>query len=80
MTEVPEELTYEQKLEQVSIIAKPMASKKLAKKCYKLIKKGKACFVYHNNKQRVHKFMYLLYLTFIYNSIFHWQLKTTKCM
>lgn len=36
-----EELSYEEKLENVSVIAKPMASKKLTKKCYKLIKKGK---------------------------------------
>lgn len=35
-----EELSYEEKIENCSIIAKPMASKKLAKKCYKLIKKG----------------------------------------
>lgn len=36
-----EELSYEEKLQNVSVIAKPMAPKKLAKKCYKLIKKGK---------------------------------------
>lgn len=41
-----DELTYEQKLENVSIIAKPMAPKKLTKKCYKLIKKG-IIFIYH---------------------------------
>lgn len=35
-----EELTYEEKIENTSLIAKPMASKKLAKRCYKLIKKG----------------------------------------
>ncbi|KAI4462052.1 ribosomal protein l7ae family member [Holotrichia oblita] len=35
-----EELSYEEKLENVSVIAKPMASKKLTKKCYKLIKKA----------------------------------------
>merc|ERR1712203_85799 len=32
--------TYEDKLKFVSVIARPMASKKLAKKCYKVIKKG----------------------------------------
>ncbi|XP_060526773.1 H/ACA ribonucleoprotein complex subunit 2-like protein [Cylas formicarius] len=37
---ISEELTYEQKVANCSIIAKPMASKKLAKKCYKLIKKA----------------------------------------
>lgn len=37
---VKPELSYEDKLNFVSVIAKPMASKKLAKKCYKLIKKG----------------------------------------
>lgn len=36
-----EELTYEEKVANCNAIAKPMASKKLAKKCYKLIKKGK---------------------------------------
>lgn len=41
-----EELSYEEKLENVSIIAKPMASKKLTKKCYKLIKKGTATSLY----------------------------------
>ncbi|GJQ75996.1 NHP2 [Trypoxylus dichotomus] len=35
-----EELSYEEKLSYVSVIAKPMASKKLTKKCYKLIKKA----------------------------------------
>ncbi|XP_017774542.1 PREDICTED: H/ACA ribonucleoprotein complex subunit 2-like protein [Nicrophorus vespilloides] len=35
-----EEGSYESKLKHVSIIAKPMASKKLTKKCYKLIKKA----------------------------------------
>ncbi|XP_022918319.1 H/ACA ribonucleoprotein complex subunit 2-like protein [Onthophagus taurus] len=35
-----EELTYDEKLQFVSIIAKPMASKKLTKKIYKLIKKA----------------------------------------
>lgn len=34
-------LSYEDKLNFVSIIAKPMASKKLSKKLYKVIKKGK---------------------------------------
>merc|ERR1740123_732247 len=32
--------TYEDKLKFVSVIAKPMASKKLTKKVYKIIKKG----------------------------------------
>ena len=32
--------TYEDKLKSVSVIAKPMASKKLTKKVYKIIKKG----------------------------------------
>lgn len=35
-----EELSYEDKMKFVSVIAKPMASRKLAKKIYKLIKKG----------------------------------------
>lgn len=37
---VKEEDTYEDKILFASPIAKPMASRKLSKKCYKLIKKG----------------------------------------
>ena len=37
---VTEGPSYEDKLKFVSVIAKPMASKKLTKKVYKLIKKG----------------------------------------
>lgn len=37
---VKEEDSYEDKILFASPIAKPMASKKLSKKCYKLIKKG----------------------------------------
>lgn len=37
---VKEEDTYDDKLNNCSIIAKPMAPKKMAKKCFKLIKKG----------------------------------------
>lgn len=51
--DVPDEMTYEQKLEFVSIIAKPMASKKLTKKCYKLIKKGK-CNYKHISVESTH--------------------------
>lgn len=49
VTENPEEVvikkedtaeSYEEKLAYVTPIAKPMASKKLAKKCFKLIKKA----------------------------------------
>ncbi|XP_066158498.1 H/ACA ribonucleoprotein complex subunit 2-like protein [Euwallacea fornicatus] len=36
----PEEFTYEKKVSFCNVIAKPMASKKQAKKCYKLIKKA----------------------------------------
>lgn len=39
-----EELSYEDKLKNVSVIAQPMAPKKLTKKCYKLIKKGMFCY------------------------------------
>jgi hypothetical protein len=35
-------LSYEEKAQRASIISKPMASKKLAKKLSKLIRKGKA--------------------------------------
>merc|ERR1711992_122540 len=38
--EVAEGPSYEEKLRFVSVIAKPMASKKLTKKVYKVIKKG----------------------------------------
>lgn len=37
---VKEEDTYEDKLKYVNVIAQPMAGKKLAKKCYKLVKKA----------------------------------------
>lgn len=37
---IKEEDTYEDKLKNCSVIAQPMASKKLTKKCLKLIKKG----------------------------------------
>lgn len=39
---VKEEDTYDDKVQRCSIIAKPMAPKKLTKKCLKLIKKGKS--------------------------------------
>lgn len=39
--EIKVEDTYDEKLKNVNPIAKPMAPKKLARKCYKLIKKGK---------------------------------------
>lgn len=42
----PNELTYEEKLNFVSVIAKPMASKKLSKKLHKLVKKGMCLLVY----------------------------------
>lgn len=38
---VPEEVDYETRLESVSIIAHPLANKKLNKKVLKLVKKGK---------------------------------------
>lgn len=38
---IKEEDTYDDKLKNCSIIAQPMATKKLTKKCLKLIKKGK---------------------------------------
>lgn len=37
---VKEEDSYEDKLKYVNAISQPMASKKIAKKCYKLIKKA----------------------------------------
>ncbi|EDW19744.1 H/ACA ribonucleoprotein complex subunit 2-like protein [Drosophila mojavensis] len=39
-TTIKEEETYDDKLLFINAIAKPMASKKLAKKCYKLVKKA----------------------------------------
>ncbi|KAJ8968717.1 hypothetical protein NQ317_011496 [Molorchus minor] len=39
-TEELAELTYEEKVANCTVIAKPMCSKKLSKKCYKLIKKA----------------------------------------
>lgn len=46
---IKEEGTYEDKLRYVNAISKPMASKKLAKKCYKLIKKAMAHKTYIRN-------------------------------
>lgn len=40
--EIKEEDTYEEKVKNVCKIAAPLASKKLTKRIYKLIKKGKA--------------------------------------
>lgn len=42
----PVELSYEEKVANCNVIAHPMASKKLAKKCYKLVKKGKLLLLY----------------------------------
>jgi len=39
-TTIAGEMSYEDKLEFVAVIAKPMANKKLAKRVYKVIKKG----------------------------------------
>ena len=36
---------YEELIERVSIISKPLASRKLTKKLYKTVKKGNVCFV-----------------------------------
>ncbi|XP_072378212.1 H/ACA ribonucleoprotein complex subunit 2-like protein [Diabrotica undecimpunctata] len=38
--EPQEELSYEEKIANCNTISKPMASKKLAKRCYKLVKKA----------------------------------------
>lgn len=46
---VKEEDTYEDKLKNCSVIAKPMAPKKLTKKCLKLIKKGLYTVFYYLN-------------------------------
>lgn len=40
-SKVKEEDLYDEKIKNANKIASPMASKKLTKKCYKLIKKGK---------------------------------------
>merc|ERR1712111_227883 len=44
-----EEISYEDRLKFVSVISKPMASKKLAKKLYKCIKKGMGHKTYVRN-------------------------------
>ncbi|XP_055903774.1 H/ACA ribonucleoprotein complex subunit 2-like protein [Eupeodes corollae] len=46
---IKEEGTYEDKLRYVNAISQPMASKKLAKKCYKLIKKAMVHKTYIRN-------------------------------
>lgn len=43
------EMSYEEKLQLVNAIAKPMAPKKLTKKIYKCIKKGKLFSYYCNS-------------------------------
>ena len=48
-TTVSEGPTYEEKLRFVSVIARPMASKKLTKRIYKLIKKGSKHKTYVRN-------------------------------
>lgn len=37
--------TYEQKVANCTVIAKPMATEEFAKECYNLIKKGKLQFI-----------------------------------
>lgn len=53
--ETVDELSYEEKVANCNEISKPMASKKLAKKCYKLVKKGnKFLFtIYQKNVSQV---------------------------
>ncbi|KAF5306137.1 hypothetical protein FQR65_LT07413 [Abscondita terminalis] len=48
-TKEEEELSYEQKVANACVIAKPMASKKLTKKCYKLLKKASKHKTYVRN-------------------------------
>lgn len=55
----PNEMTYEEKLRFVSVIAKPMAPKKLAKKITKCIKKGKV--VLHSVFNKILFFLYKIY-------------------
>ena len=43
-----EKASYEELLNHVSVIAKPMASRKLTKKIYKLLKKGKLTLDFFN--------------------------------
>lgn len=45
-----EEDSYDDKLKNCSIIAKPMAPKKLTKKCLKLIKKGLCSFLHRSKR------------------------------
>lgn len=47
--EETEEIPYEQKIQNACVIAKPMASKKLTKKCYKLLKKASKHKTYVRN-------------------------------
>lgn len=57
-SKVKEEDLYDEKIKNANKIACPMASKKLTKKCYKLVKKGKPISLYkkiglfiHSNSQ-----------------------------
>merc|ERR1711973_551372 len=47
--EAKDEISYEDRLKFVSVIIKPMASKKLAKKLYKCVKKGMGHKAYVRN-------------------------------
>lgn len=60
---IKEEDTYDDKLKHCSIIAQPMAPKKLTKKCLKLIKKGENS----DNRASIEHFMKLMDLVYIFN-------------
>lgn len=49
-TEIKEEDTYEEKIKNICAIASPLASKKLTKRIYKLIKKGLCLLLYHQRR------------------------------
>lgn len=69
---VKEEDTYDDKVRKCSIIAKPMAPKKLTKKCLKLIKKGNQVKTFHDktkDSQPNHLFIAAKQKTFLRNGL-----------
>lgn len=53
---IKEEDNYADKVKNANAIANPMASKKLTKKCYKLIKKGKKSCMKFSRMKIKHEF------------------------
>lgn len=73
-----EELSYEDKQKFVSVIAKPMASRKLAKKIYKLIKKGAKHSLFYSYVNDIHLFLAAKNKTYCRNGLKDVQMRIRK--